>query len=254
MNTEDFSRYLRDGGHSEKSIQSRLSKLKSVETEVGQDAERLVSSDQTMVAALTKLKPHDHHGVKANALRKYYEYKNGRQFGILSFVNGTSATASSSGASIDLDKLSVEELLKFYGTIMGQLKERKVLRTNNLPQGDYAEWLVCKQFGLDMADPSTKGYDAKDDASGLLYQIKGLWEPTGKKSTRQLSPLRDLNGFDYLVALIFDASFEVKAAYQIPVATVRNFCRLNNYQASKTLCLSKKLLADPTVIDITDRF
>jgi hypothetical protein len=212
-----------------------------------------------MEQVLNQIKNGDHHGNKSNALRKYYDYANGHQFSILSFAQasaGSSAIAPTTtpANSINLDLLSPEDMLKLYGAIIGELKERKILRTNNLPQGDYAEWLVCKTLGLTMAPPSTKGYDATGK-NGIRYQIKGLWEPDSKKGQRQLSALRDLtSGFDDLIAIIFDCSFEVKAAYQISADTVKKYARLNAYQASKKLCLSKELLNDPSVIDITDKF
>ena len=259
MKIEEFKRYLEEGGHSEKSIQSRINRLNSIEKETGKNIDSIVADDWVMELVLNQIKNGDHHGNKGNALRKYYDYANGHQFSILSFAQASAgssaiAPATTPANSINLDLLSPEDMLKLYGAIIGELKERKILRTNNLPQGDYAEWLVCKTLGLTMAPPSTKGYDATGKG-GIRYQIKGLWEPEPKKGQRQLSALRDLaTGFDDLIAVIFDRSFEVKAAYRIPLATAEKYSHSNAYQASKLLRLSDELLADPSVSDITNLF
>ena len=42
-----------------------------------------------------------------------------------------------------LTKAPVGELLGLYSRLLLELRERGVLRTNNPPSGDYAEWLVA---------------------------------------------------------------------------------------------------------------
>lgn len=80
---------------------------------------------------------------------------------------------------------------------MEALRRRGILRSDNTPTGDYAEWLVARSLGLTLENNSTSGYDATNP-DGTRYQIKARRLVTPKTS-RQLSPLRrlDQDPFDY---------------------------------------------------------
>ena len=55
---------------------------------------------------------------------------------------------------------TVASLLGQYSAILAELRRRGVVRTNNAPAGDYAEWLVAKALGGAIADNrSAKSYD-----------------------------------------------------------------------------------------------
>ncbi len=72
-------------------------------------------------------------------------------------------------------------LLASYGAILSTLRERGVIRTEDSPAGDYAEYLAARAFGLTLADNSRIGWDGRD-ALGVRYQIKGRGI-TGRNST-----------------------------------------------------------------------
>jgi len=121
---------------------------------------------------------------------------------------------------MDLKPLSVSALLQTHSAILEELRERRILRSANNPTGDYAEWLFCRAFGWEQAANSVKGYDATD-ADGIRYQIKGR-RLHQYNTSRQLSAIRDLDGFDVLAGVLFDASFSVARAALIPSEVVRD--------------------------------
>lgn len=120
----------------------------------------------------------------------------------------------------DLTKLTITELLAVHSSVLDELQHREVIRSKNNPTGDYAEWLVKEGLGLQLAPPSAKGFDATD-SQGLRYQIKGR-RITPENTSTQLGVIRNLNGkdFDFLVAVIFDADWQVHYAAKIPHRTV----------------------------------
>jgi len=120
---------------------------------------------------------------------------------------------------IDLSALATEQLLLLHTQISEELRNRGVLRSANSPTGDLAEYLFCRAFGWKQAPNSEKSFDASDE-SGQRIQIKAR-RLHQRNSSRQLSAIRDLNGFDVLGGLLFDESYRVTRAVLIPAAIVR---------------------------------
>ena len=98
----------------------------------------------------------------------------------------------------DVQSLTLMELLAGYGSILDELRRRKIVRSSNNPLSDYAEVLFCKAFGWTQAKSSASGHDAID-ATGLRYQIKGR-RLTLHSASRQMSAIRSLDAtpFDHL--------------------------------------------------------
>ncbi len=60
------------------------------------------------------------------------------------------------------DRTPTPELLAQYAATLVELRRRGVLRTNNAPLGDYAEWLLHRALGGALANStSAKSYDLK---------------------------------------------------------------------------------------------
>ena len=60
------------------------------------------------------------------------------------------------------DDRSIAELLAGYAGILAELRRRGVVRTNNAPVGDYAEWLAARALGGEIvANASEKSYDLR---------------------------------------------------------------------------------------------
>ena len=107
---------------------------------------------------------------------------------------------------MEFEGKTTAELLTMHAAIMEELRGRNVLRSANNPTGDLAEYLFCAAFGWQQAANSVKGYDALDGA-GIRYQVKGRRIHQRNKS-RQLSAIRDLDGFDVLAVVLFDDDYQ----------------------------------------------
>ena len=115
--------------------------------------------------------------------------------------------------------------------------------------GDYAEWLFCRAFGWEQAAISVKGYDATD-AGGIRYQVKGrrLHRLT---TSRQLSAIRDLNGFDVLAGVLFDAAFVASRAALIPSEVVRDRSKFTQHTNGHRFLLRDDIWNAEGVEDVT---
>lgn len=149
---------------------------------------------------------------------------------------------------VNLKNLDNGKLLQLYGNLMEELRRRKLVRSSNNPVSDYAEKIVCETLGLVQAAKSSKGYDAIDENTGLKYQIKAR-RLTKHNRSRQLGVIRNLaqNLFDYLIAVIFDESFNVIEIWRIPRETIPKFARFSDHQNGYILVLRGKVLEDETV-------
>lgn len=148
---------------------------------------------------------------------------------------------------MNLQELSIKELLCLQAAVTDELKERKVVRTKNNPIGDYTEWLVAKALNLDLQANSKAGYDGIDK-NGLRVQIKGRRVTASNKSC-QLSAIRKYaeKDFDILVAVIYNESFEVVDALLIPHEVVGEYASYREYVNAHILSLKGPILKDPRV-------
>ena len=128
---------------------------------------------------------------------------------------------------------------------------RGVLRSENNPTGDLAEHLFCAAYGWKRYPNSEKALDATDK-DGKRYQIKGR-RLTGRNPSRQLSAIRDLDGFDVLAAVLFDGVYRVVRAALIPVGVVRHRSTYTGHTNSYRFMLRDNVWDAPEVIDATAR-
>lgn len=149
---------------------------------------------------------------------------------------------------IEVKNIDDEELLRLYGKLMEELRQRKLIRSSNNPVSDYAEKIICDRLGLSQATKSRKGYDAIDENTGIKYQIKAR-RLTKLNTSRQLGVIRNLNQklFDYLIAVIFDESFRPIEIWRIPRETIPKYARFSDHQNGYILVLTGKVLEDETV-------
>lgn len=143
------------------------------------------------------------------------------------------------------------ELLALHIAVMEELRARNVLRTANNPTGDLAEYLFCAAFGWVQENNSAKGFDATGD-NGTRYQIKGRRVHRRNKS-RQLSAIRDLDGFDTLAAVLFDDDYRVMRAALIPSEIVRVRSTYVERTNSHKFLLRDGIWDASGVVDVTDR-
>ena len=106
-----------------------------------------------------------------------------------------------------------------------------------------------RAFSWKLAPNSAKGYDA-EDGRGNKYEIKSRRLHRRNKS-RQLSPIRNLDGFDLLAAVLFDEEYRVSRAALVPRAVVRERSKFVEYTNSYKFVLSDDVWNDACVQDIT---
>ncbi len=151
----------------------------------------------------------------------------------------------------NLADLTIAELLSEHSAVIDELKRRSVVRSKNNPTGDYAEWLASSRLGLTLAPKSAKGFDATD-SEGVRYQIKGRRNTPGNPST-QLGVIRNLDArdFDYLIAIVFNADWQVLRAAKIPHRTVSKLATFRKHQNGHIMHMRPNALNEPDVEDIT---
>ncbi len=145
---------------------------------------------------------------------------------------------------------SVPQLLALHVDIMEELRERNVVRSANNPTGDYAEYLFRKAYGWTLEHNSAKAFDATDN-DGKRYQIKGR-RIHKRNGSRQLSAIRDLDGFHVLAGVLFQHDFAVKRAALIPVEIVRQESSPDRHTNSHRFLLRDRIWTLPGVTDVTD--
>ena len=82
MDEEGYTRFLESQGLSANGINTRKSKAKDVIKIIGKDLDIIVADDEEMYHAILELEQIDDpaHKPRQNALRKYYTFRNGRDF------------------------------------------------------------------------------------------------------------------------------------------------------------------------------
>jgi hypothetical protein len=135
--------------------------------------------------------------------------------------------------------------------VLDELRHRNVIRSKNNPIGNYTEWLVSTKLGLTLETNATKGFDATD-LQGLRYQIKGRRVTPENRST-QLGVIRNLDGkdFDFLVAVVFDANWQVHHAAIIPHQTVALLSIFRPHVNGHIMHLRPAIIGNPDVQDIS---
>lgn len=149
----------------------------------------------------------------------------------------------------NLSEMSAVELLRTHNEIIAELRCRGVVKTKNNPIGDYTEWLVCNRLGLEMQGNSQSAFDAIDQ-QGNRYQIKGR---CSSANSVQFSSIRNLkqNGFDFVIAVIFDEEFAIRLAVKISHEAVPKFARFQAHTNGHNLILTREAVERDGVEDIT---
>ena len=149
----------------------------------------------------------------------------------------------------DLSTMTLRRLLGLHAGIMEELRRRGVARNENNPTSNLAEFLFCRAFDWQRAPNSKKGFSARD-RTGRRYQIKGRRLHPSNES-RQLSAIRDLDGFDTLAAVLLDKDYRVLRAALIPSGVARERCKFVRHTNSYKFMLTDDVWDDTQVMDAT---
>lgn len=156
------------------------------------------------------------------------------------------------GAAVNsLLNMPILDLLALHVEIMDELRNRDVIRSENNPTGDLAEYLFCRAFGWAQNPNSSKGVDAAAP-DGTRYQIKGR-RLHKRNLSRQLSAIRDIGGFDFLAAVLFDHKYRVSRAALIPALIVQSRATFVEYTKSHKFMLPDGVWDLLGVIDVTEK-
>ena len=155
------------------------------------------------------------------------------------------------GGMEDFEQMSEIELLQTHGLVIGELLRRGVVKTRNNPVGDYTEWLVCRRLGLEMQANSKASFDAVD-AAGIRYQIKGR---RSEGRSVQFSAIRNLveQGFDFVIAVIFNNDYSIRLAVMMPYATVVKLVKYQPHVNAHNLILTDNIVGEDGVMNIVQQ-
>src|ERR1035438_8680602 len=102
----------------------------------------------------------------------------------------------------DLSTFSESGLFSLYRAILSELKSRRVIRTENAPVGDYAEYLVATALGGQLAPNAEKSWDVLgNDGEKLQVKARVVTEPA-RPGQLQLSPFRSFEFGSAVVVLL----------------------------------------------------
>ena len=152
-----------------------------------------------------------------------------------------------------LEHASARELLASYELILGELRKREVVRTNDAPSGQYAEWIGQRVLGGVLASNSVKSHDLlTEDNRRIQIKSRVLRNPTKfGTSERQLSPFRSFE-FEEALVILFDISYRVARAVLLPAAVVLEHSTYRSH-VNGHVAIARDSLMDLGK-DITDMF
>lgn len=150
-----------------------------------------------------------------------------------------------------IESASSRELLRLYGSLLGELIERGVVRSRNAPAGDLAERLAVTVYDGQLAPPSEKSWDVRD-ATGRHIQVKS--RVLEQKSAGNFSFIRSWS-FDACVFVVFDArSYDLVSAVEVPAAVLRPVAVRSEHVNGWRIGVRRRLLELDGARDVTYRF
>ncbi|WP_447944068.1 DUF6998 domain-containing protein [Microbacterium aurum] len=104
--------------------------------------------------------------------------------------------------SDELAQITVGQLLRRYADILAELRHRGLVRTNNAPIGDLAEYCAAIVYDGLLAPNSEKSYDlVADDGRKVQVKVRAIRSDTSPSAV--FSPIRSF-GFDVCLFLLVD--------------------------------------------------
>lgn len=122
------------------------------------------------------------------------------------------------------------DLLVLHVAVLDELRDREITRSNNLPTGDYAEYLVARHFGVELQANSYKGFDLRlADRNKTRVQVKsrrvrkaGTYGNFGVLRGVHDSTFADRQ-FDVVVAVVFEYDYALREAWWLPWKVVKKY-------------------------------
>jgi hypothetical protein len=151
----------------------------------------------------------------------------------------------------DLSTFSEPGLFSLYRGILRELKSRGVIRTEDAPAGDYAEYLVATALGGQLAPNSEKSWDVvSGDGEKLQVKARVVSDPP-LPGQLQLSPFRSF-GFDAAVIVLLSAAdYAVWRASKVPRDVVESAAVHRQHVNGKVLLARPEVMGHPDATDLT---
>lgn len=155
----------------------------------------------------------------------------------------------------DLAGAPTGQLLELYASTLAELRGREVLRTNNPPSGDYAEWLVARALRGTLMNNSVKSFDVESDTYGRIQVKARVVSQPPRRGQLQTSPFRS-EGFAYAALVQFaDRDYAVVAGTLVPVDIIKASWTWRGHVNGHVLRMTPALMAAseacPEIIDVT---
>jgi hypothetical protein len=145
--------------------------------------------------------------------------------------------------------LSVGEILHVYTSLLVELRRRRLVRTDNAPIGDLAEFACAAYYEGELAANSEKSFDLTA-ADGRRVQVKVRTVHDGTSRAGTFSAIRSMD-FDVCVFVLADArSNTVETAYEWTPEDVQAHGRFSAHTNS-TIVPIGKVRAGAAGVDIT---
>jgi hypothetical protein len=149
--------------------------------------------------------------------------------------------------------LTVGELLTTYSRVLAELRLRNVVRTNNAPIGDLAEYCAASVYDGLLAPNSEKSYDLIA-ADGSKIQVKVRLIRTGTSPAAVFSPIRSFE-FDACLFLLIDNERSlVLAAREWTTHQVREHGRHRTHTNGTVVRVAQVRAATAIGVDRTGEF
>jgi hypothetical protein len=151
----------------------------------------------------------------------------------------------------DLSTFSEPDLFSLYRAILSELKRRGVIRTENAPVGDYAEYLVATALGGQLAPNSEKSWDVLGKDRKRLQVKARVVSDLAEPAQLQLSPFRSF-GFDSAVIVLLSATdYAVSQASKVPRYVVESSAIYRQHVNGKVLFARPPIMGHPDATDLT---
>lgn len=237
------------------SAKSYASYLRRVERDLNLNLDRLTLDQDALAALKARLVeagvPQRSVGNCGSALQCYAQFQRvGQRSSVVAQAAVKGAWPLANAPHPLVRDVGIIDLLRLYGDILDELRDRGALRTGNGPVGDYAEHLFASAFGWKLSANSAAGFDAL--GGSVRYQIKGRRLSTPSAS-RQLGVFRNLEGhtFDVLAAVLFDKRFSVQRAALIPFEIVLQRAKWTKHVNGHRFMLPDSIWNVSGVTDVT---
>ncbi|HUB39010.1 MAG TPA: macro domain-containing protein, partial [Streptosporangiaceae bacterium] len=175
---------------------------------------------------------------------------------ILTLASAHAARAEQPAAMLsesapDLSMLSESGLFSLYRAILGELRSRGVIRTENAPVGDYAEYLVATALGGQLAPNAEKAWDVLGNGGEKLQVKARVVSDPAEPGQLQLSPFRSF-GFDSAVIVLLSATdYAVSRASKVPRHVVESSAVYRQHVNGKVLFARPEIMGHPDATDLT---